>query len=150
MFVMFKNSSCRPSSWNCLELWRNPEGYGGNWSPVTTIKQKAAQKCAFVIWTKYFVSLFLTFISNMLKPTWRNLESRNNTFIIKILFSTFELVITTGSIVMWFVIIMPQRQLNEFEGYGWNRPISQIPQYIRQISHNTSFCNTKVLTCAFL
>ena len=30
----------------------------------------------------------------------------------------------------------------------YNRPISQIPQYIRQISHNASFCNRNVHMCA--
>ena len=29
-----------------------------------------------------------------------------------------------------------------------SRPISQIPQCIRQISHNVTFCNRKVHTCA--
>ena len=30
-----------------------------------------------------------------------------------------------------------------------NRPISQIPECIRQISHNASFCNRNVRTCAY-
>ena len=31
---------------------------------------------------------------------------------------------------------------------GYNKPISQIPQCIRQISHNATFCNRNVHTCA--
>ena len=35
-----------------------------------------------------------------------------------------------------------------FNGGEWNRPISQVPECIRQISHNASFCNRNVHTCA--
>ena len=50
------------------------------------------------------------------------------------------LLIQSGAIIIW--------SRTSYHIQHCNRPISQVPQCIRQISHNAPFCNRNVHTCA--
>ena len=50
--------------------------------------------------------------------------------------------------ILWHVITCPYPWYLLLALTSLNRPISQIPKCIRQISHNATFCNRNVHTCA--